>query len=123
MVLAAKHYALILGMPGTGKSTTIVSIVKVQYCALLPSSNKCHLSHRIRAKVLVALGHSVLITSYTNNAVDNLLLKLAAADVDFLRISSRRRDSAKELEKYTLNSIRHKSLEECVTEVKERSAN
>ena len=43
-----------LGMPGTGKTTTIASLVQV----------------------LVARGCSVLLTSYTNSAVDNVLLKL-----------------------------------------------
>ena len=52
--LAAHHYALILGMPGTGKTTTISCLVRV----------------------LVASGKSVLLTSYTHTAVDNILLKL-----------------------------------------------
>ena len=53
-VMSAKDYALVLGMPGTGKTTTI--------------------AHIIRA--LVAQGKSVLLTSYTHTAVDNILLKL-----------------------------------------------
>ena len=32
------------------------------------------------------MGCSVLITSYTNSAVDNILLKLMAAGVSFLRL-------------------------------------
>lgn len=52
--LGAHHYALILGMPGTGKTTTISCLVRV----------------------LVASGKSVLLTSYTHTAVDNILLKL-----------------------------------------------
>ena len=43
-----------LGMPGAGKSTTIAHLVKV----------------------LVALGKTVLLTSYTHSAVDTILLKL-----------------------------------------------
>ncbi|KAJ3163715.1 Tripartite DNA replication factor [Geranomyces michiganensis] len=68
MVLSAQDYALILGMPGTGKTTTI--------------------AHIIRA--LVKLGKSVLLTSYTHTAVDNVLLKLRedAEPVPFLRLGS-----------------------------------
>jgi DNA replication ATP-dependent helicase Dna2 len=62
----ANHYALLLGMPGTGKTTTIV--------------------HTIRA--LLSLGFSILLTSYTHSAVDNVLLKLLELDVDFLRLGS-----------------------------------
>lgn len=62
--LAAHHYALILGMPGTGKTTTISCLVRV----------------------LVASGKSVLLTSYTHTAVDNILLKLKEANMDFLRL-------------------------------------
>ncbi|CAH3161793.1 unnamed protein product [Porites lobata] len=62
--LCAHHYALVLGMPGTGKTTTISCLVRV----------------------LVACGKSVLLTSYTHTAVDNILLKLKEAKVDFLRL-------------------------------------
>ncbi|GLT73724.1 hypothetical protein SLA2020_455620 [Shorea laevis] len=63
-ILAAKDYALILGMPGTGKTTTMVHAVKA----------------------LLLRGASILLTSYTNSAVDNLLIKLKAQDIDFVRI-------------------------------------
>lgn len=53
-VLRAQDYALILGMPGTGKTTTIAHII----CALL-AENK-----------------SILLTSFTHTAVDNILLKI-----------------------------------------------
>ena len=53
-VLAAQDYALILGMPGTGKTTTI--------------------AHMIRA--LLAEEKTILLTSYTHTAVDNILLKI-----------------------------------------------
>ena len=59
-VLSAKDYALVLGMPGTGKTTTI--------------------AHLIRA--LIADGKSILLTSYTHSAVDNILLKVQAAEGD-----------------------------------------
>nr|OQO23072.1 hypothetical protein B0A51_09576 [Rachicladosporium sp. CCFEE 5018] len=53
-VLSAQDYSLILGMPGTGKTTTI--------------------AHLIRA--LLAQKNSILLTSYTHTAVDNILLKI-----------------------------------------------
>lgn len=55
-ILTAKNYALILGMPGTGKTSTMVHAVKA----------------------LLMRGASILLTSYTNSAVDNLLIKLRA---------------------------------------------
>eukprot|EP00897_Mesotaenium_endlicherianum_P007811 jgi/Mesen1/7058/ME000369S06383 len=63
-VLAAREYAVVLGMPGTGKTSTIV--------------------HAVRA--FVARGASVLLTSYTNSAVDNILMKLQDQGVEILRI-------------------------------------
>lgn len=65
-VMSAEDYALVLGMPGTGKTTTI--------------------AHIIRA--LVSQGKSVLLTSYTHTAVDNILLKLKDDDIPILRLGS-----------------------------------
>ncbi|KAJ5595380.1 uncharacterized protein N7459_001588 [Penicillium hispanicum] len=65
-VMSAKDYALVLGMPGTGKTTTI--------------------AHIIRA--LVAQGKSVLLTSYTHTAVDNILLKIRNDNIRVLRIGA-----------------------------------
>ncbi|QQK45891.1 DNA replication helicase Dna2, putative [Penicillium digitatum] len=65
-VMSAKDYALVLGMPGTGKTTTI--------------------AHIIRA--LVAQGKSVLLTSYTHTAVDNILLKIRDDKIHVLRIGA-----------------------------------
>lgn len=62
----AKDYCLIWGTPGTGKTTTIAAIVQC----------------------FVELGKSVLITSYTHSAVDNILLKLNDVGVNFLRIGN-----------------------------------
>ncbi|XP_050492574.1 DNA replication ATP-dependent helicase/nuclease DNA2 isoform X3 [Bombus huntii] len=76
MAISAKEYLLIKGMPGTGKTQTLVALVEV----------------------LHKLGHSVLITSHTNSAVDNILLKLLHKDIDFLRLGSS-----------THPSLRHKS--------------
>jgi DNA replication ATP-dependent helicase Dna2 len=52
--LCAQDYALIQGMPGTGKSSTITLL----------------------GRLLVARGKRVLITSYTHSAVDNIMIKL-----------------------------------------------
>ncbi|KAK9824153.1 hypothetical protein WJX72_008129 [[Myrmecia] bisecta] len=63
-IVARPEYSLVLGMPGTGKTSTIV-------CAV---------------QALVSCGCSVLLTSYTNSAVDNILLKLIDAKVSFVRL-------------------------------------
>ncbi|KAJ1272512.1 hypothetical protein BS78_06G207100 [Paspalum vaginatum] len=63
-ILGAKDYALILGMPGTGKTYTMVHAVKS----------------------LLIRGESILLTSYTNSAIDTLLMKLKTEGVDFIRI-------------------------------------
>jgi DNA replication ATP-dependent helicase Dna2 len=65
-VMSAQDYALVLGMPGTGKTTTI--------------------AHIIRA--LASQGKSVLLTSYTHTAVDNILLKLKDDNIPILRLGS-----------------------------------
>lgn len=65
-VMSANDYALVLGMPGTGKTTTI--------------------AHIIRA--LVLQGKSVLLTSYTHSAVDNILLKLKDDKTPILRLGA-----------------------------------
>ena len=57
--LNAEDYLLILGVPGSGKTTVLSFIVRA----------------------MIAKGRRVLITAYTNAAVDNLLLKLADAGV------------------------------------------
>lgn len=64
--LLTLDYSLILGMPGTGKTTVIAQLIK-----MLVSSKK-----------------SVLLTSYTNSAVDNILLKVKEHGIDFLRIGN-----------------------------------
>lgn len=53
-VLTANDFALILGMPGTGKTTTIAQIIKA----------------------LLAENKSILLTSFTHTAVDNILQKI-----------------------------------------------
>ena len=65
-VMSARDYALVLGMPGTGKTTTI--------------------AHIIRA--LAAQGKSVLLTSYTHTAVDNILLKIRKDNIGVFRVGA-----------------------------------
>ncbi len=65
-VLTAKDYALILGMPGTGKTTTIAAIIKA----------------------LVDRGKSVLLASYTHSAVDTILMKMVNSGCPMLRIGN-----------------------------------
>jgi DNA replication ATP-dependent helicase Dna2 len=65
-VMSAKDYALVLGMPGTGKTTTIAHIIRT----------------------LVAKGKSVLLTSYTHTAVDNILLKIQQDKIGILRLGA-----------------------------------
>lgn len=62
--LMAESYSLLKGYPGTGKTSIIVALVRL----------------------MVTQGLSVLLTSYTHSAVDNILLKLRMYDVDFLRL-------------------------------------
>lgn len=65
-ILTAEDYALVLGMPGTGKTTTI--------------------AHIIRA--LISKGKTVLLTSYTHTAVDNILLKIRDEGISVLRLGA-----------------------------------
>lgn len=64
--LATERYKLIKGLPGTGKTKTIIAIVRL----------------------FVLCGKSVLITSHTNSAVDNVLEKLKTFGIPFMRLGS-----------------------------------
>ncbi|XP_033337738.2 DNA replication helicase/nuclease 2 [Megalopta genalis] len=64
--MTAKEYILIKGMPGTGKTQTLVALIQL----------------------LNAIGCSILITAHTNSAVDNVLLRLLDKGIDFLRLGS-----------------------------------
>ncbi|XP_012282374.1 DNA replication ATP-dependent helicase/nuclease DNA2 isoform X2 [Orussus abietinus] len=68
-VLAAHDFVLIKGMPGTGKTKTLVAVIQL----------------------LAKLGNSVIITAHTHSAVDNILLQLAELEVDFIRLGSESR--------------------------------
>ncbi|XP_075223339.1 DNA replication helicase/nuclease 2 [Lycorma delicatula] len=61
--LASQHYLLIKGMPGTGKTATLVSLIEL----------------------LVRLGQSLIITSHTHSAVDNVLKRLSS-NISILRL-------------------------------------
>ncbi|KAI6101441.1 Dna2-domain-containing protein [Pisolithus croceorrhizus] len=65
-VLSAHDYALILGMPGTGKTTVIAALIRT----------------------LVGMGKTVLLTSYTHSAVDTILVKLEDDDFAILRLGN-----------------------------------
>uniref|UniRef100_A0A452TPF8 DNA replication ATP-dependent helicase/nuclease n=1 Tax=Ursus maritimus TaxID=29073 RepID=A0A452TPF8_URSMA len=87
-VLLSKDYTLIVGMPGTGKTTTICTLVRILY----------------------ACGFSVLLTSYTHSAVDNILLKLAKFKIGFLRLG-RTQKVHQDIQKFTEEEIcRSKSI-------------
>lgn len=82
-VLRAKDYVLLLGMPGTGKTTTIAAVVDA----------------------LVARGSKVLLTSFTNNAVDNMVIKLKDGGRirgSCVRLQSRGHRSPPEIAEYVL---------------------
>ncbi|XP_054584687.1 DNA replication ATP-dependent helicase/nuclease DNA2 [Eptesicus fuscus] len=87
-VLLSKDYTLIVGMPGTGKTTTICALVRILY----------------------ACGFSVLLTSYTHSAVDNILLKLAKFKIGFLRLGQTQKVHP-DIQKFTEEEIcRSKSI-------------
>lgn len=67
--VASRNYLLICGMPGTGKTEMLASLVRV----------------------LVGRGASILITSNTHSAVDNLLLRLKKHNLPILRLGSEQR--------------------------------
>ncbi|KAJ2457052.1 DNA replication endonuclease-helicase Dna2, partial [Coemansia sp. RSA 2424] len=66
-VLSAADYALVMGMPGTGKTTTIAELVGL----------------------LVDLGKTVLLASYTHIAVDNIMLKLQERNIPMIRLGNK----------------------------------
>lgn len=65
-VMETQDYACLLGMPGTGKTTTVAQVVLE----------------------LISQGKSVLVASYTHTAVDSILLKLKDAAIPMLRLGS-----------------------------------
>lgn len=69
MAMMADDYTLILGMPGTGKTTTIAALIRS----------------------IVAQNKTVLIASYTHSAVDNILIKIKDSGFKIARIGSKGR--------------------------------
>ena len=63
-VLRAEDYALIVGMPGAGKTQTLSCLISI----------------------LVAKGKKILVTSHTHNAVDNLLIRCMERGVPVRRL-------------------------------------
>ncbi|KZV80237.1 Dna2-domain-containing protein [Exidia glandulosa HHB12029] len=80
-VMAARDYALVLGMPGTGKTTTTAEIIRR----------------------FVKMGKSVLLTSYTHSAVDTILRTLGEVDFDILRLGNAEKVHP-DVRKYTLEA-------------------
>lgn len=69
--LTANDYLLLKGLPGTGKTQTLAALIRL----------------------LVLMKQSVLITSHTHSAVDNVLVRLMKSDreLKFLRLGSSKR--------------------------------
>ena len=67
--LMCKRYGLVRGMPGSGKTTTIVAMVRL----------------------MVRLGFKVLLVAYTNSAVDTILSKLLSEGQPVLRVGRKER--------------------------------
>jgi DNA replication ATP-dependent helicase Dna2 len=65
-VLSAKDYSLLLGMPGTGKTTVIAELIR-----FLTQNQK-----------------TVLLTSYTHSAVDNILMKVKDDGIGVVRLGN-----------------------------------
>lgn len=69
--LTANEYLLLKGLPGTGKTQTLAALIRL----------------------LVLMEKSILITSHTHSAVDNVLLRLRKCDehLQFMRLGSSKR--------------------------------
>ena len=82
-IVSAKDYALVQGLPGTGKTSTI----------------------SVAVMSLLAAGKSVLLTSYTNSAVDNIMLKLKEKGAHMLRLG-RAEGVHREMQPYMLGGAK-----------------
>lgn len=69
--LTSNEYLLLKGLPGTGKTQTLAALIQL----------------------LVLMGKSILITSHTHSAVDNVLMRLRKCDdrIKFMRLGSVKR--------------------------------
>lgn len=81
--LTANDYLLLKGLPGTGKTQTLVAIVMLYSL----------------------MGKSVLITSHTNSAVDNVLVKLHEKGMQFMRLGSATGNVAPQVLRYTESAL------------------
>merc|ERR1719383_616431 len=80
--MMTENCILVRGMPGSGKSTTIVGLMRL----------------------LSRLGASVLLVAYTNSAVDTVLCKLKEHETKFLRLGRSARVRP-ELQTFTAESV------------------
>lgn len=64
--LTCENYMLIKGLPGTGKTQTLIRLIQM----------------------LMIMKKSVLVTSHTNSAVDNILMRLMERGIKFMRLGS-----------------------------------
>lgn len=77
--VTANDYLVVKGLPGTGKTETLVAI----------------------AMLYSLMGKSVLIVSHSHCAVDNVLLKLLDKGLEFIRLKSEMPLIVPEVQKYT----------------------
>lgn len=81
--LTANDYLLLKGLPGTGKTQTLLAIVMLYSL----------------------MGKSVLITSHTNSAVDNVLVKLLDKGMQFIRLGSASANVSPKVLPYTESAL------------------
>ncbi|XP_058833194.1 DNA replication ATP-dependent helicase/nuclease DNA2 isoform X2 [Topomyia yanbarensis] len=93
--IGTKSFCLFKGLPGTGKTKTVIALIRL----------------------LVAMGKTVLITSNTHSAVDNVLKRLIPHNIKFLRlgVSSRIDPNLKDFSEDTVTQ--HCSTPEQITAV------
>ncbi|SCU90102.1 LAMI_0E00628g1_1 [Lachancea mirantina] len=94
LALEAQDYALILGMPGTGKTTVIAEIIRQ----------------------LVSMGKTVLLTSYTHSAVDNILLKLLNDNISTIRLGHKHKIHS-DAQRFMLDFTESQSYEDLIKSV------
>ena len=80
--LMAQDYMLLLGMPGTGKTTALISLIQT----------------------MISQGLRVLIASFTHTAVDNICLKLIKQQIPFIRFG-RSESLHKDILRYSIDNI------------------
>ncbi len=82
--LTTTDYMLLKGLPGTGKTQTLVALIQL----------------------LIILKKKILITSHTHSAVDNILLRLHERKIKFFRLGSTSRihPSLREFSEHALTS-------------------